>query len=196
MAVSLVVEGVLYESIAKVCRRYGVDTSLYHTRIRNGWSIEEALGIKKRERTRKGLENICEPKGYSNLKSLCKDFSKNYSVVLKRVNKGLSLDDALDYDRSITVRGKTYTSLSEACKVYGLDYAKVRARLCLGWSLDDALNPLGRNVYVIEGKEYRSLRRACIENNLPYEKVRYLVVSGQKSIDEAFSFMRSLKNRE
>lgn len=189
MSAEIIVNGVKYNSIVDACSEYGVDAYLFRNRIANGWSIEEALEIVERRKSKKGSIEIEDIKGYSSLAELCRDFNISYSLVRQRLQRGLSLDDAISgksISKNIVVNGVSYKSLNDACESLNIPYYTVCMRISNGWGIEEALNPNGRKSVFVFGKEYPSLKRACDSLGVNYYKVRYMVKVRKVSLEDAF----------
>ncbi len=90
-----------FSSNAAAARHYGVAYKLFHSRIRSGWPIEQALGLEKRpERIHKGKSLSIKHKGklkhYHSVAEAAREFGLPRSRVQARINRGWSLEQALE----------------------------------------------------------------------------------------------------
>lgn len=86
---------------------------------------------------------------YHSLMELCYKLNKPYNTVLYRLDKGMSLSQAIELPIASTGRshgfesidhlGNVYASKRKMAAAYGKRYQTVDRRLKLGWSLEDAL---------------------------------------------------------
>lgn len=96
------------------------------------------------------MDNILyEGKWYRSLMELCHKLKKSYNTVLYRLDKGMSLNQAIespviskhvgsDFETTDHL-GNVYPSKRKMAAAYGKRYQTVARRLKMGWSLEDAL---------------------------------------------------------
>lgn len=191
MAISIVVDGVQYNSMTELCESYGISYSLFSSRLSNGWSVEEALGLEERNKSKKGTLVVEGLNGEISLAEFCRDMNVSYSVVRNRIKRGFTLEEAVTGKKlpKIEIKGVSYKSLSEACEELKMSYYVVCMRISNGWTLEEAFNPLGRKNVFAFGVEYPSLKKACEHFNVNYYKVRYLIKNKGNNLNSA---LRSL----
>ena len=191
MAEEIVLEGVRYKSISSACDAYDISFTLVYSRLKNGWSIEEAFGLVERKNSKKGTLIKDQLDGYNSLAEFCRNIGVDYNSVRMKIQMGSSLEDAIASKTIPSVikhGGREFPSITSACRFLGLDYYTVCMRLSNGWELEDALNPMGRRSIIVNGVEYPSLRNACLKHNLKYDKIRYHMKSNNVSAEEAINF--------
>lgn len=199
MSKTIVLEGVEYSSISEACNAYGISFYLAYSRLKNGWSLEEAFGLKDRESSKKGTLIKDQLDGYSSLAEFCRVIGADYNTVRAKIQLGFSLEEAItnkNIPNSIEYKGQVFSSITDACNALGLGYYKVCMRLANGWSLEEALNPMGRKSVTVKGVEYPSLKNACLKYNLSYDKVRYKVKSTGMSAEEAILELEEIWNSD
>jgi hypothetical protein len=191
MSIDIIVEGVKYNSLSELCESYGISYSLFTSRVANDWSVEEALGLEERNKSKKGSLVVEGLNGEISLAEFCRDMNVSYTVVRSRIKRGYTLEEAVTGKKlpKVTVNGVEYESLSDACEKLKMSYYVVCMRISNGWTLEEAFNPLGRKNVFAFGVEYPSLKKACEHFNVNYYKVRYLVKNKGNNIDFA---LRSL----
>ena len=191
MSIDIIVDGVKYNSLVELCESYGVNYALFSSRIANGWSVDEALGLEERNKSKKGTLVVEGLNGEISLAEFCRDMNVSYSVVRNRIKKGYTLEEAVTSKKipKVKINGVEYKSLSDACGKLKMPYYVVCMRISNGWTLEEAFNPLGRKNVVAFGVEYPSLKKVCEHFNVNYYKVRYLVKTKGNNIDFA---LRSL----
>lgn len=140
------VEGKVFKSLHEAGEHYGVKGTLVSQRLYRGWSLEEALGIKSRE---KGLNVLGIH--YNHVTDACEALGKSKTKVKWRLNNGWSVEEAFDLvDRiqirgeSIVVEGEEFRSIKDACRRYGLRLCIVCERLRNGWTIDEAFELVPR----------------------------------------------------
>lgn len=87
----------MYNSKRELTTEYNVDYRLFMNRLRLGFSIEEALGVKLRvykHNTSKPVEY--KGKQYDTIKSLALDYEVNYKALTYQLSKGRTVKEALE----------------------------------------------------------------------------------------------------
>jgi len=179
---TIVLEGKEYPSISDAARAYNLSLNTVKSRLRLGWSTEEAFGIKPRERKRKGKTVVVDGKEYPSISDAAKAYNLSLVTVIKRMKRGWSIDKAFGIKprgrkgKTVVVDGKEYPSISDAAKAYNLSLNTVRSRLRLGWSIDEAFGVKSRKhkgkTLIVNGKEYPSISDAAKSYGLPVRTVR------------------------
>ena len=147
---SVVFRGTTFTSLKSLADFYEVCLVNFYARRSNGWSMEEALGLKDRP--------VFEDKGNSQ------------EVVVQTMHGektygSLGLKDRPDVEAKgnskevvvQTMHGeKTYGSFKKACKEYRVDYKTACARKSHGWTVEQALEivPLESHSYIGIGVIY------------------------------------------
>ena len=210
----IILDGKTFVSIVEAARYYNLNSKSIRSRLRKGWSLEEAFEIveRKNERFR---EITIEGKTFKSIKEACKHYNLNYSTIRNRLdNLHLSLEEAFNINqpdiniglqyKEITIEGKTFKSVKEACKYYDLEkeYHTIIYRLNSGWSVEDAFGLYiemnyknGRSI-VIDGNSFISIKEACDYYDLDYEKVRHRISNYGWSIEEAFELKQRDKSNK
>lgn len=138
-----------YGSIREMCAAYGIDRSVYESRIRIGWDLKRALTEEKHVHgfTKKACTDHLG-KRYDSIKDMCNAYNIKVVTFNTRIKNGWSLSDALTKEvgeRGCNRKkckdhlGNTYSSISRMCLAYGIDTALYRTRLRQGWQLEDVL---------------------------------------------------------
>jgi len=180
------IRGEIFESQSNAARAYGLSNRLVWARLKNGWSIEEALGLEP-------PPNSFEINGklYPSRNDAARAYGVNPNVVNGRLQKGWTVRQALDVDpppRSFTVSGKLYKTLKAACRDFCISAELARSRVKRGWTYEQALEiappPIDRSIKV-GGIVYPTLSEACHVHDLDAKTVRYRLSAGW-SIEQAF----------
>ncbi len=141
-------KGTEFPSIKEMCQHYGISVSLYKTRIQKGITGEDLFKKGRLEPAPK--DNIVDHKGnkYSSILKMCNAYGINRSTYLQRIERGLSVEDALTLPAAKRKRGERcvkdhkgiiYATKKEMCDAYDIKYITLMNRLRYGWSLEDAL---------------------------------------------------------
>ena len=106
------VKGEWFHSVSDAARKYGLKPSTVLSRIRKGWSVEQALELDKAP---------------SNRKAKCEYCGRNPHVFNETVVK-------------VNGEAKVFCSFRAACREFGVGFTTARERKnSLGWSLEQAL---------------------------------------------------------
>lgn len=141
-------KGQVFPSIKEMCAHYGISVPLYKARVQRGITGKDLFSKERLDPLPK--DNITDHKGnkYSSILKMCEAYGINRSTYLQRIEKGLSVEDALTLpvetkrsgSRQIEdFKGIVYNSKKEMCEAYGIKYITLVNRMNLGWSLEDAL---------------------------------------------------------
>lgn len=81
---------------------------------------------------------------YKSFAAMCRAWGLDSRTVGKRLDRGLSIEDALtrkQWSREHIINGHTYSNVDEICKAYGIARKNMEYRLYeLGLSLEEAVN--------------------------------------------------------
>ena len=105
------------------------------------------VNVEVKETTHKRQESYeYEGKTYTVLSELSEAVGMNYSKLKNRLDKGMSLDDAITFnDRSISYDGVTYKNETELAKAYNIEPSTYHSRKKEGWELNAILTtPVGK----------------------------------------------------
>ena len=190
--------GNTYSSIKEMCVHYGVPFKLYSGRIRQGWTIEQAL-------TKSTKDTYCQDHqgcSFTDIKAMCAHYGINRITYAKRRKMGWSLKDALTIPCNSIVYdhvGKGYDSLKDMCKAYKIPYATYINRVSrLGWDIEKALTTqIGEcrpdRIPCIDhyGNEFSSIIEMCKKYNVSYNRYSRRIGIGW-SIEEALTIPRNM----
>lgn len=147
--------GNVYHSIKDMCDFYQIKSSTYHDRIRNGWSIKDALTVpidvlKQQRQIHFHTEGIKDHLGntYASRVEMCSFYCITIKAYERRLERGWSLKDALTKPLALNHQsvlthidhlGNIYSSTKEMCDTYKIKPKTYRKRICSGWSIERAL---------------------------------------------------------
>lgn len=142
-------KGKKYSTIRDLAECYGVNKTTLALRIRSGWPMDEALGLKKHKRTGHGISVVIEGVKYKTIKDACVEYGLDPRTIRARISKGYSPEDAILGNlrgmtvhpgaKSYTYKGVYYPSGSALAQAYGQRYSNVIRRINRGWNLGQAL---------------------------------------------------------
>lgn len=146
------VNGKMFESKKDASDFYGVIDITFNSRLRMGWTPEQAAGIeeapKKVWKTIRGID-------FNSLAQAARHFGVNLATVRSRLYRGLPLEQALGLEpfekreysnprcRYVIVFGKKFRSRTKAAEFYaeknGVSVNTVLGRFYRGWSFEEAV---------------------------------------------------------
>lgn len=138
-----------FPSASEMCRHYGVKVNTFYARRARGWTLEQALTMKRIVIQRKGHQ-VRDHLGneYWSLKEMAKAYGISYSTFRQRRKRGWTLKETLTKPMmpSLGMRkqvrdhlGNEYESQKEMLEAYGVKYITYHNRLKIGMSVEEAL---------------------------------------------------------
>ena len=116
-------------------------------RLRSGWSLEEALELKKRKRNSpRGRQIVIQGQVFSSLKSTAQRYGIKWQNIQRRLELGWSPEEAVGLKTRHTIRkgnptpvvflGKKFNSYKERNEFYGIKGKpyNVERRIARGWT--------------------------------------------------------------
>lgn len=144
-----ILEGKSFQFLKDVASHYGMTGNNLTVRMRDGWTLEQAVGIEKKEKSSySGIDISVNGQTYPSIKSAAEAFKLDYKIVHSRLGRGYSIEQAfglieIDYEskpKKFTLEGREFSSLVNACKFYKVDKYVLNARINrYGWSLEEGL---------------------------------------------------------
>jgi hypothetical protein len=147
--ISLMCSGKSFPSIIELARYYKVHPSTVARRIRDGWSVEESVGLENKKRAGHGKKVIVNGKSYKTIKEACVDLNLNPATIRARIQQGYSTEDAFKgkfkekksgVAKLISYQGIKYPSIEAIGEAYQVKPSVISKRLKRGWTLSQALN--------------------------------------------------------
>lgn len=140
-------------TISEWLKRTGISHSTFRSRVKKGWSVEDALTKciekhpKKRrtKRRRSRHPNHVKMKRIGNrrksIRDWCREFGISESAVRRRIKSGWPFKRAvMTTPLAPAERGRKRDLLGEMCREAGRKRSTVARRLKCGWRLEEALN--------------------------------------------------------
>ena len=167
-----------FESIESMCEHYGVSVPTYYARLRKGLSLEDTLTWSVAPYGGVPIEDHLGNK-FSSVKAMCRHYGIKPSTYRARINKGMSVEDALKLEdmNKISVKdhlGNEFSSINDMCRHYGIGASTYRKRIKKGMSLEDALTSefitpkFSRSVSDHLGNEFDSISDMCKHYGVNY----------------------------
>ncbi len=194
-------EGKEYPSQRAMCRAYGIKVAAFRARLRNGYSLEDALTAAHGAHRERTAEKVTDYKGehYTSVKKMCEAYGVNQGTYYSRLNKGMTMEQALSVNPvrhqgrpTVEVtdhKGQTFPSVKAMCDAYGVNYCTYRQRLGNGASLEEALTtPRGRKGSTMDhlGNTYETVKDMCDAYGVSLSTYRARVRQGL-SLEEALT---------
>ena len=144
VCVSMDVEGVHFSSIKDACDHYGIRDGLFHSRRRQGWTVEEALGISARQRPVREYRSITvDGLSFSSVKKAADHFGIRAGCVTQRLQNGWTIEEAFGLEKRRShpnsVPVGPFPNLAEASQATGIAQATISWRTRNGWTPEEAL---------------------------------------------------------
>ena len=138
--------------------------------------------------TYKGVE-------YYSLAGLCREFGLVYQTVWARLDKGMTLEQAIDTPLKrhnnvpIIYKGKEYDNVKALCIKKNLNPGTIYLRLRQGMTLEQAIDTPIKSVESVKfnGVTYSSLKALCEEFGVSYDSIRRRLFQHGMTLEEALS---------
>lgn len=191
--------GKQYSSLRALSEACGVDQKLLSSRLRLGWSLDDAVNTGVGERN--AVPVTYHGKEYPTMQALAEALDLNYDRLRSRIQtRNWSVEKAVDEElitgTPVKYQGETYSSIAALAQSCGIDYRLLQGRLQRGWSVEQSVQTekvlLGAKPVSWKGQEYRSLKQLADELKLP-ETSLARAYSQSGSIGEAVDL--SIENR-
>lgn len=137
--------GNTFKSAKALCSYHNMPLGVFDHRMRNGWSIEQALTVKPSRFCKDHLGNV-----YNTKSEMCNAYDINLSIFNSRIKRGISLKNALtkpsiNSNSAVTnCLGIHFKSRSIMFKHYGITSEKFKKRMKKNWSELETLEIIPR----------------------------------------------------
>jgi len=178
------INGFVYPSKRAAARAYNVHDVTFHTRLKKGWTPEQAVGITSPpSRARpKGRAISCEGVEHSSLTRFAEKLDKPRELVKGRLKRGWTPEQAVELvppptgsnvPQQITCNGRDFRSAAALAKYYEQPDGRVRRLLKKGLSPEIAagLEP-EPGCIICDGKQFKSIRALSRHYKKPREYIR------------------------
>lgn len=175
-----------YQSLGDMAMQYSMSLSTLSGRLHRGYSVRKALTTPVRE-TRRGtiyLDHLGNT--FKSFRDMAEYYNINHIVLRRRLDGGMSLEDALltplsktrEGIPSVDHLGNRFKSVSALAKNYGISLCGLTLRLKRGMTLEEALTePISatkRGVKCTDhlGIEYSSKCEMCKHYNISHQTLK------------------------
>ena len=142
-----------FDNVKVAAEYFGLATSTIQGRLAKGWSVDEALGIIKRQKKTSGKVLISSAGSFNSIRDAAKRFGIKAENIASRLSLGWSVDEALGIKtrelrhpsrgKKTACAGVMYNSVAEFCDYYQAHYnqnaVRTRKRLDSGWTPEQAV---------------------------------------------------------
>lgn len=183
---TIIIKGQKFQSRNEAARFFGVNVGTVSTRIKKGWSLEQAFEIEPRPVGAKlsfgtiyKIQNKNNGKLYigatrqNTFKRYEQHINKKSKILKGGIQEALSKDNVRNFKFSIIATAKSKGELEQLERKF---IKKYNTLYPYGYNLSSggALNPLpGLIIKLKSGKTFSSLSEACRVHNINYEKAKY-----------------------
>ena len=142
---TVVCNNVDYATIKSFSKAVGISESAVRKRLNQGYSPEDIMLAGKKPMSKK-CRFVFRNKPYSSYKQLAKVYGIPYSTLRRRLQKGMSLEDAISKrnhkgtQNTFEYEGKSYYSYHEFCSINNLSYKRFMYLLRCGSTVEDAIS--------------------------------------------------------
>ncbi|MGE6791005.1 GIY-YIG nuclease family protein [Pseudomonas guineae] len=146
-----------FPSMKAAAAHYGIKPNSVSCRLRDGWTLAQALGAEQRTKTKaQGIDVTVNGVIYPSIMAACKALKLSNKVVHSRMKAGYTINQAFGLEevhykskpKVIMVDGRQFKSLADACRFYSIDKYVLNARVNrYGWSIEQALEVTPRPGY-------------------------------------------------
>lgn len=158
-----------FPTVKAMCAYYNVPTTNYFSRLRYGWTVQEALCGKEHDKQHQGYhKSVLDHLGnqYDTIADMARAYKISPAVLKSRLKNGWNVEQALyqpvaDSAR-VDHRGIQYQSTKQMCDAYHISVPLFCGRISRGYSIEEALT-LPRNMYVGEYRVAECLKRLNVK---------------------------------
>ena len=160
-----------YASIKEKCDHYKVAVNTYYSRIKKGWSEEDALSGKRQWKCTDHLGNT-----FPSAQVKCRFYHIRYATYKKRLEQGWSEEEALTTkvqddtrteDKVLDHLGNEFPSIMAKCEHYHITYQTYIARINNDWTEEDALT-----IKIQDNKSPKGTVTDHLGNEFPSQKAK------------------------
>ncbi|ADL36339.1 hypothetical protein bpr_II402 (plasmid) [Butyrivibrio proteoclasticus B316] len=171
---------VLYGSLKQFLKETGISTAYFYRQRKKGIPLEQILSD-YRSKEKRCAEN-------RKIKTICETYSISYETIKKRLEHGLSLEEALAAKNPLFKSckdpfGNHYDTFKAMCSAYGQSDNAVRNRIKDGMTLLEALT-VKPFQYIVDDKVYKTIKEASDTYGTCYATTRIRLKEGY-SLEEA-----------
>lgn len=193
---SITIGEMTFPTLSSTAEYFRIDESLIRARIdAMGWSIEEAVGLKRRPKTKYASrgEIIVSGQTFESHKAAAAHFGVNFQKYSLRLNRyDWTPEQALGLQPppkgpsgirvEVRVGNEVFSSITAAAKRYGVNASVVAHRIQIGWNVEQALGPKKppRKIrvdyrFTVGGMDFPSQKAAALHFGVDYKRYNALI---------------------
>jgi len=180
-----------YPNFKAACAAYGLEDGTVRSRIKNGWSKEQAFGIdpSPERAPQEGVKAIINGTEYLNAGEMAETFGINAATITRRLRAGWSPEQTVGLadapkqsyvGKEVEFDGVIYPSIAALAREHGKDSNLVRERIDRNWNIRQAIGldppppPSGEKngvVVEIDGRVYSSYSKLADAYGIPVKQL-------------------------
>lgn len=140
----------MYPSISAAAKAHGLSSSVVVTRLKKGWSIEEAVGVKTapERKPQSGRKIICAGTEFISLTAFAKHYKLSREVVKNRDRSGWTMEQIAGLveppkgnrvPQKVACAQQEFRSVAALAKHYGKPSSRIQTLLDRGFSTEQAV---------------------------------------------------------
>lgn len=196
----------IFENFSEACSHFGLTEGAVRSRLKLGWTLEEAFGLSQRPSRKAHSGKLIEVAGvtYESLESAARAYGLAATVLAGRIRAEWTPEQALGLEprperkkpgTGVMLAGHRFPSIADACRAHGGDPTVVSGRLRAGWSVDQAFDlspppaPSGEKngqAITIGGMTYSSRAKAARAHGLDPRIVHKRLTKLGWTVEQAF----------
>ena len=190
-----------YSSLTSFCKEYSLNYDLVKSRLKYGWSFEDAISKPKQERN----TVLYDGKFYKSITELAKDVGISVHTIRSRLNSGYSVEESIIIS-DIELKKQSDLSYECKCRHCGLKFlgtlktAKKHASQhkedYKNTTIEGAFNNIRYIKVEYKGVKYPSLKDFCCELELDYGLVKSRLSNGWSLEDAVSKQVRRTAHKE
>jgi hypothetical protein len=185
--------GVRYTTVAEISRTFHLPAVTIRSRLRHGWTVEQAVGIEARPKLVRNIVGVkVNGEDFPNMSAAARRFGVPWHRARYRLQIGATAEQAFGLEhfeprhtvtgRPITVAGETFPSLEAACRKILKRPGQIVYRLKRGETPEQAFDleppPKDSAAVVIAGRPFRFLSQAARYYKVPAARLHRLIAKG------------------
>lgn len=130
-----------FNSVAEMCRHYGINNITYVDRIKAGWTVEQSLTTPVKDKCKKCKDHLGNE--YNSIAEMCNHYNIKVDTFYNRVRCGWKLKQILEtpvHSQGVIDNGVKFESKEEFANFHNMSITRYRRLTKEGYTLDDDRN--------------------------------------------------------
>jgi len=139
------IQGKKFKTIKDAARYFDINPGTFITRLRSGWTLEQAAGLKKYNKIPVNNRQVkIDGRKFNSIRDAAKYYGLKDNTVRNRIAKGWSVKKALktkkvQLAKKIKIKGKIFSSIRQVAKYYKVSSGTLARKLSRGIPIKKAL---------------------------------------------------------